>query len=113
MIASIPSPEQAVWSLGPIPLRAYALAIILGILAAVWIGDRRWDVVLDRDQRIMLPEDDPVTALQRVIALDSAQDMMARDLVVVDMRNPARPTVRLGVATTEFLTSQITGVAAQ
>jgi cell division protein FtsQ len=70
-------------------------------------------VVLDRDQRIMLPEDDPVTALQRVIALDSAQDMMARDLVVVDMRNPARPTVRLGVATTELLTSQITGVAAQ
>ena len=42
VIATIPSPEQAVWSLGPIPLRAYALAIILGILAAVWIGDRRW-----------------------------------------------------------------------
>ena len=24
------------------PLRGYALAIILGIVAAVWIGERRW-----------------------------------------------------------------------
>jgi prolipoprotein diacylglyceryl transferase len=31
-----------VWYLGPFPLRAYALAIILGILAAIVITDRRW-----------------------------------------------------------------------
>lgn len=97
---------------------ALRLIAVAGPLAArirglVWIGERRWDVVLDRDQRILLPEGDAVTALQRVVALDSAQDMMARDLTIVDMRNPARPTVRLGTATTEFLTSQITGVAAQ
>ena len=78
----------------------------------VWIGERRWDVVLDRGQRILLPEDDPVPALQRVIALDSAQDMMGRDLTVVDMRNTARPTVRLGAGANEFLTSQVTGVSA-
>lgn len=39
---SIPSPDQGVWYLGPFPLRAYALSIILGIVAAVWIGERRW-----------------------------------------------------------------------
>ncbi|MEO7351288.1 MAG: prolipoprotein diacylglyceryl transferase, partial [Marmoricola sp.] len=39
---SIPSPSQGVWHLGPLPLRAYALAIILGVFAAVWIGERRW-----------------------------------------------------------------------
>jgi prolipoprotein diacylglyceryl transferase len=39
---SIPSPSQGVWHLGPLPLRAYALAIILGVVAAVWIGERRW-----------------------------------------------------------------------
>jgi prolipoprotein diacylglyceryl transferase len=39
---SIPSPDQAEWQLGPFPLRAYALAIILGIVAAIWIGERRW-----------------------------------------------------------------------
>ncbi len=38
----IPSPSQGVWHLGPFPVRAYALAIILGVVAAVWTGDRRW-----------------------------------------------------------------------
>ena len=39
---SLPSPSQGVWHLGPFPLRAYALCIIAGILAAVWLADRRW-----------------------------------------------------------------------
>jgi prolipoprotein diacylglyceryl transferase len=39
---SIPSPEQGVWHLGPVPLRAYALCIIAGIIVAVWMGERRW-----------------------------------------------------------------------
>jgi prolipoprotein diacylglyceryl transferase len=41
-LASIPSPSTGVWHLGPLPLRAYAACILLGVLAAVWIGDRRW-----------------------------------------------------------------------
>ncbi|MBC7292394.1 MAG: prolipoprotein diacylglyceryl transferase [Actinotalea sp.] len=40
--AAIPSPPQSVWYLGPVPLRAYALAILVGIVAAVWITQRRW-----------------------------------------------------------------------
>ena len=35
MLAYIPSPPQGVWHLGPFPVRAYALAIILGVVAAV------------------------------------------------------------------------------
>jgi prolipoprotein diacylglyceryl transferase len=31
-----------VWHLGPVPLRAYALAILAGIVVAVWVGERRW-----------------------------------------------------------------------
>lgn len=44
MIAlSIPSPDQGTWELfGAVPLRAYALCIIAGVVAAVWLGDRRW-----------------------------------------------------------------------
>jgi prolipoprotein diacylglyceryl transferase len=42
ILASIPSPSQGVWQLGPFPIRAYALCIILGVVAGVWIGDRRW-----------------------------------------------------------------------
>ncbi len=61
----------------------------------VRMGERRWDLVLDRDQRILLPTEDPISALNRVIALHQAQDMLDRDIVVVDMRNAGRPTVRL------------------
>lgn len=61
----------------------------------VRMGERRWDVVLDRQQRILLPEADPVTAIQRVIALDQAEDMLGRDLTAVDLRNEMRPTLRL------------------
>ncbi len=39
---SIPSPSQGVWHLGPLPVRAYALCIILGVVVAVWRGERRW-----------------------------------------------------------------------
>ncbi len=39
---SIPSPSQGVWYLGSIPIRGYALSIILGIIVAIWIGERRW-----------------------------------------------------------------------
>jgi prolipoprotein diacylglyceryl transferase len=38
---SIPSPSQGVWHLGPFPVRGYALCIILGIVVAVWLGERR------------------------------------------------------------------------
>lgn len=61
----------------------------------VRMGERRWDVLLDRDQRILLPEDGPVQALERVIALSEAQDLLQRDVVTVDMRLSARPTLRM------------------
>jgi len=41
-LLSIPSPADGVWELGPLPIRGYALCIIAGILAAIWIGERRW-----------------------------------------------------------------------
>ncbi|OBJ65206.1 prolipoprotein diacylglyceryl transferase [Mycobacterium asiaticum] len=42
LLAYIPSPPRGVWHLGPLPIRAYAFFIILGILIALLIGDRRW-----------------------------------------------------------------------
>lgn len=60
-------------------------------------GERRWDIVLDHGQRIMLPETGAVTALEAAIALDRAQDMLGRDISVIDLRDPSRPMVRLGI----------------
>ncbi len=42
VLASIPSPSQGEWYLGPVPIRAYALAILAGILVAIWVGEKRW-----------------------------------------------------------------------
>ncbi|MGD9986107.1 prolipoprotein diacylglyceryl transferase [Pseudonocardia sp.] len=42
MPAFIPSPDRGVWHLGPLPIRAYALCIIAGIVVAVWWGERRF-----------------------------------------------------------------------
>lgn len=61
----------------------------------VRIGQRRWDVILDREQRIMLPAQDAAAAFDRVIALNAAQDMLERDVTIVDMRNVSRPTLRM------------------
>ena len=40
-LANIPSPDRGVWHVGPIPIRAYALCIIAGIVVAVIWGERR------------------------------------------------------------------------
>jgi prolipoprotein diacylglyceryl transferase len=42
ILLSIPSPSDNSIELGPFQLRAYGLAIALGVLAAVWIARRRW-----------------------------------------------------------------------
>ena len=42
VLAYIPSPPQGVWTIGPIPLRAYAFFIIVGIFVAIWWGEKRF-----------------------------------------------------------------------
>nr|WP_086007219.1 prolipoprotein diacylglyceryl transferase [Nocardia aobensis] len=42
VLAYIPSPPRGVWDVGPFPLRAYAICIIIGIIVAIWWGERRW-----------------------------------------------------------------------
>ena len=69
----------------------------------VRIGARRWDIVLDRDQRILLPTTGAVTALERVIALEGAQDVLSRDIARIDMRLSGRPTVKMNDEATQEL----------
>ncbi len=42
LVGFIPSPAEGVWRLGPVPIRAYALCILLGIVVAIYIANRRW-----------------------------------------------------------------------
>ena len=86
-------------------LQLIAAAAPLGdrLRGLVRLGDRRWDVVLTRDQRILLPETGAVRALERVIALETAQELLARDISRVDLRLPHRPTVRMKKGAAEDL----------
>ena len=86
--ADVATPEalQLIAAAGPLTPRLRGL---------VRIGERRWDLVLDRDQRVLLPEKNPVQALERLLALDHAQDLMNRDILAVDLRSDHRPTLRL------------------
>ena len=82
---------------------AASAPILSRVRGLVRMGDRRWDILLDRDQRILLPADNPVQAVERLIALDQVQDLMARDIVTVDLRNEHRPVLRLSPFALEML----------
>ena len=41
-VASIPSPSQSHFEFGPLSIRAYGLMIALGVIAAVWLSQKRW-----------------------------------------------------------------------
>ncbi|GAA3444382.1 hypothetical protein [Planomonospora venezuelensis] len=41
-LAAIPSPPEGVWYPGPIPIRGYTICILLGVVVAVVIAERRW-----------------------------------------------------------------------
>ncbi|PWK60509.1 cell division protein FtsQ/DivIB [Roseicyclus mahoneyensis] len=78
-------------------LALYAAAAPLGeaLRGFVRVGERRWDVVLNDGRRILLPADRPVQALDRALALDDVTDILARDVLRIDLRNPDRLTVQL------------------
>ena len=59
------------------------------------ISERRWNLVLDRDQTVLLPAQNPIGALEALIALDQAEDLLTRDLTSIDLRNEHRPVLRL------------------
>lgn len=42
LVGSIPSPGSGVWQLGPVPIRAYALCILLGIVVGYWLTTKRY-----------------------------------------------------------------------
>lgn len=76
-------------------LLAVAGPVRARIRGLVRVGERRWDIVLDGGQKIMLPPTGAVAALERVMARVQMQGLLDRDVQVIDMRNPDRPTIRM------------------
>ena len=61
----------------------------------VLVGERRWDVVLDKGQTLMLPEEGAARTLESIIAMDDAEELLARNIQAVDFRIINRPTLHL------------------
>jgi cell division protein FtsQ len=63
--------------------------------AAIFVGERRWNLRLNDGLDIRLPENDVGNALAALSKLDRDEKLFSRDIVAVDMRLPDRLTVQL------------------
>jgi cell division protein FtsQ len=63
--------------------------------AAIFVGERRWNLRLKDGLDIRLPESDVGNALASLSKLDREDRLFSRDIVAVDMRLPDRLTVQL------------------
>jgi cell division protein FtsQ len=63
--------------------------------AAIFVGERRWNLRLKDGLDIRLPENDVGNALAALSKLDREDKLFSRDIVAVDMRLPDRLTVQL------------------
>ena len=63
--------------------------------AAIFVGERRWNLRLKDGLDIRLPENDVGNALASLSKLDKEDRLFSRDIVAVDMRLPDRLTVQL------------------
>ena len=72
-----------------------AAPISMELRGLIRMGDRRWNLLLDSGLVVMLPEEGAAEALRHVLAVHRVDELLERDILSVDMRNPERPTLRL------------------
>ncbi len=65
------------------------------VKAGVLVSNRRWNVVLTNGVEIMLPEEDPASALIQAVALDDGHGVFSREIAAIDIRLPSRLVFRL------------------
>jgi cell division protein FtsQ len=68
------------------------------VLAAVMVGERRWNLRLKNGIDVQLPETGTAAALERLVTLDREKSVITRDIALIDLRLPDRVTVRLSDA---------------
>ncbi|MDM8013010.1 MAG: cell division protein FtsQ/DivIB [Rhizobium sp.] len=76
-------------------------AIASRVKAFVRVGGRRWDVHLENGIVVRLPEENVPGALALLNRFDAEQQVLSRDIAVVDLRLPDRVAVRLTVGAQE------------
>ena len=69
----------------------------------VRVGERRWDVILNRGQVILLPENNPLNAIRKIMSLQEGQKILDRNISYLDFRNINRPVLGLSEETSKEL----------
>jgi cell division protein FtsQ len=70
-------------------------AIAAQMRAAVLVGGRRWNILLDNGVTVKLPQHGVTPALALLARLDAEAALLARDVIAVDLRLADRVTVEL------------------
>ncbi|HXC27815.1 MAG TPA: cell division protein FtsQ/DivIB [Stellaceae bacterium] len=65
------------------------------VTAAVLVGDRRWNVRIDNTLDVMLPEDDIAGAWSKLAQLERTNQILQRNVEIIDMRLPDRLVLRV------------------
>ena len=65
------------------------------VRAAVWVGERRWNLTLDNMVEVQLPEEDAASALKLLAELDASQRLLSRDVRAIDLRLADRMVLQL------------------
>lgn len=68
------------------------------VTAAVWVGERRWNIRFDSGVDVKLPAESPQAAWSLLARIEREKRLLARNIAVIDMRLPDRLVVRLGPA---------------
>jgi cell division protein FtsQ len=79
------------------------------IRGLIRVGDRRWDVALDRDVVLSLPAEGAAAAMARAVQLHRDAALFDRDIAGVDLRIVERPVVRLTERAQRTLADPLTG----
>lgn len=71
------------------------------VRAFVRVGERRWDLVLDNNLRIMLPQTEFLAAFDRLMLINHTGSLFSNQLSTIDMRIVERPTFRMGAVSVD------------
>ena len=76
----------------------------------VFVGQRRWNIIMKSGQLVMLPENDPEQAIQKILLLDKTEKILSRKIAVFDFRLPSRITLRVSSDKYRQINPEVIGV---
>ena len=79
------------------------------VRAFIRVGERRWDLILENNVRIMLPQREFLAAFDRLMLMNEAGQLLSGRLSNIDMRLVVRPTVRVDTVSVDPLKTNSNG----